>query len=271
MSVLLFIFGVGVGGEYPLSASSASEKAMEQLLQQKKLEDLGPTSDSAAFLADQSDRGRQIQLVFTMQGMGIWLQTIILMLLLIVFGQAKAAKDSYDKTALTNVWRVSYFLGAAVLFYVFISRYLYLEESEVWSHDKGQRERQSRQERCHGRGQERPANTTAPINILFREYWARLVGASLSWGLWDISFYGNKLFQSSFLLAVAGKNISLFEYTLAAVLNSTVALFGYFGAAFLVDHSRVGRLWLQASGFLVTGVLFLLCAFALGDIKNSVS
>ena len=31
MSALLFVFGVGVGGEYPISAASANERAMVEM------------------------------------------------------------------------------------------------------------------------------------------------------------------------------------------------------------------------------------------------
>ena len=44
---------------------------------------------------------------------------------------------------------------------------------------------------------------------------------------------------------------------MAASLNATVALMGYFGAAILVD--MVGRRNLQQYGFLVTGSLFVSC------------
>ena len=68
MTVTLFIFGIGVGGEYPLSAASASEKAMQhQLLREKFSGNSQIEKDSQAFQSlDQTTRGRAIQLVFTM-------------------------------------------------------------------------------------------------------------------------------------------------------------------------------------------------------------
>jgi hypothetical protein len=33
----------------------------------------------------------------------------------------------------------------------------------------------------------------------------------MSWLLWDIAFYGNKLFQSNFLIALAGERTTLLE------------------------------------------------------------
>lgn len=74
-----------------------------------------------------------------------------------------------------------------------------------------------------------------------------------------VSFYGNKLFQSSFLLALTGDETTLLEFALAATLNAAVPLAGYFGAALLVV--RVGRRHLQQFGFLLTGALFIACGF----------
>uniref|UniRef100_A0A7S4HRG1 Major facilitator superfamily (MFS) profile domain-containing protein n=1 Tax=Odontella aurita TaxID=265563 RepID=A0A7S4HRG1_9STRA len=99
------------------------------------------------------------------------------------------------------------------------------------------------------------------FRLLLRNYWPRLVGSSLSWLLWDVAFYGNKLFQSSFLLALTGPNTTLLELSGAAALNAFVALLGYFAAAFLVDHPRFGRTGLQSYGFLIVGSLFVLCGF----------
>ena len=91
------------------------------------------------------------------------------------------------------------------------------------------------------------------IPPLWDVYGNRLLGVCLSWMLWDVAFYGNKLFQSAFLLAVMGEDVSLFDFATVATLNATAALFGYFGAAFLIDNHSVGRLRLQVGGFFITG------------------
>jgi MFS family permease len=279
MTALLCILGLGVGGEYPLSASSASEKAMQNLLLRKKLEN-GEAQENQTATMDQKGRGRQIQLVFTMQGMGIWFQTLILVLLLLAMGQTGEDENGYDLQALQTIWRISYLIGACILVFVLVTRYLYLNESKVWAHDKEQRAQQLTTSRAavscsneNGTGYYREFNGSlqvqSPTLMFLRTYGVRLFGASMAWGLWDIAFYGNKLFQSSFLLAVAGENISLLEFALAAALNSTAALLGYFGAVALIDHPKVGRLRLQVGGFLITGLLFIICAFAFGYLKSS--
>jgi hypothetical protein len=95
------------------------------------------------------------------------------------------------------------------------------------------------------------------MTLLWRNYGGRLFGACATWFLWDIAFYGNKLFQASFLLALTGENTTLLEMSGAATLNAFVALLGYFSAALLMDE--VGRVRLQQYGLFATGILFCGC------------
>ena len=343
MSVLLFLFGLGVGGEYPLSASSASEKAMQELWKQPnplspkekmarlyqeiarggdlKQEPLPSTSDLSfeSVGLPQQARGRQVQLVFAMQGVGIWLNSVTVMLLLWATGQT-GENDEYDHEVLVNIWRITYLVGLLILAFVLVTRVIYLQESQVWMDDKQQRDQQQYASSRTatpmvgtGANPRPPSDTGMPpaiaansstvsslsnfsvaqyglfdenilqpvpstepeedlqastTTLLFRNYGVRLFGASTSWLLWDISFYGNKLFQSTFLLALTGEETTLLEFTFAATLNSTVALLGYFGAAAVLDHPHVGRVRLQTVGFFVTGALFVLCGFCFYELSS---
>jgi hypothetical protein len=124
--------------------------------------------------------------------------------------------------------------------------------------------------------------------LVLRNYGVRLFGVSSCWLLWDgalrvvvalfivpcsifshfsVSFYGNKLFQSTFILSLTGEETTLLDFSLAATLNAAVALAGYLGAAWLVD--RVGRRRLQQWGFLLTGVLFVGCGFLYQNLSSS--
>ena len=114
---LLFVFGVGVGGEYPLSASSASERAMVDL-QQKRLEEEHLRNTMVEFdyakVKDEElenkepqrqqkhhhcHRGRRVQLVFTMQGMGIMFNCIFMTALLWIMGQTGDNGDTFNEKA----------------------------------------------------------------------------------------------------------------------------------------------------------------------------
>lgn len=99
------------------------------------------------------------------------------------------------------------------------------------------------------------------MSLAWRNYWHRLFGTSLCWLLWDVAFYGNKLFQVTFLYALTGSNHTVFEQAGAATLFSLVSLAGYFAATKVIDHPLVGRQKLQLWGFGVVGLLFTLCGF----------
>lgn len=79
------------------------------------------------------------------------------------------------------------------------------------------------------------------VTLFFKYYWHRIFGAAFSWFFWDITFFGNKLFQSSFIKIIdpGATLISLLKWS---SINSFVALSGYIFAAFLVDKPYIGRL-----------------------------
>ena len=407
LSVLFFIFGIGVGGEYPLSASSASERAMgelqrksamEKLLQEqqrqhdeysnyynelydtsmptspnsnsnnnaqtpqptspfnniqssKKATETDDNNDFTTNHHDQRYRGRQIQLVFSMQGLGILCNSVTMTALLLITGQGKFVYDDqgpeYSNVSLLLIWRITYALGAIMLTYVLVSRYRYLKESQVWEDDRKIRQQVQRsslleavvtskeeEERQLQMGQpdlihnvssvsslSAPSVTVdyhtqavvttgltlgdspnlsplshhqhqrdaegdsvqalhhapstdpeddlkaSPTQLFLRNYGLRLLGASTSWLLWDIAFYGNKLFQSTFLLTLTGESTTLVKFSMAASLNAAVALLGYFGAALIIDF--VGRRNLQLYGFLITGSLFVCCGFLYFELSSA--
>ena len=331
----LVLFGIGVGGEYPLSASLASEKATEELAKNQKVlaerkrksyqrqawtdqsviddaENRSSSGKQTQFLAKMSpksisnngsdhfrasNRGRRVQLVFAMQGLGIWFNSLTMLVLLwVLTGQSNDGNKGknnddgsgggfeYNTTALLAVWRVTYGIGALVLTFVLLTRIRYLEESKIWlnannsnapssiqtvdssaRHDVTNVNFHSNSDKQQQQQHPPKANTSRTyqnrFKLVHQQYGSRMFGAGMAWLLWDISFYGNKLFQSTFLLALVGENASLTELTGAAALNATVALLGYYGAAVLIDLPGVGRKSLQSIGLVSTGALFFACGW----------
>jgi len=288
-TVSWIVFGIGVGGEYPLSAASAAEKQNEE-------------------------RGRKLQLVFSMQGVGILLHCILLWILLRILPQGDLvagvddALTSSERQGLLWVWRMMYLVGTCLLASVLWSRYLYLQESTAWEETQRTQDQTGRvSPRISPRTSspklkqtfstvssashisnvsslsapsvavpQSPSERTLPpvdevlpaitLPLFFRHYGIRLWGTSACWLLWDVAFYGNKLFQSSFLLALTGNETTLREFAGAATLNAAVALAGYVSAAYCID--RVGRKNLQLGGFLVTGFLFVGCGLLMSNDKE---
>jgi MFS family permease len=79
----------------------------------------------------------------------------------------------------------------------------------------------------------------------------------------DIVFYGNKLFQGKIIKIVVGST-SLYVTLQYTLLNSSVALVGYYLAALCIDKPWMGRRRLQNLGFFMTFLLFLMCAIFYG-------
>ncbi|KAL6777660.1 PTA1A [Auxenochlorella protothecoides x Auxenochlorella symbiontica] len=228
-TVVQALFGVGLGGEFPVASASANERAE----QTKHL---------------QNKRGETVVLVFSMQGWGNLFNTMIILACMAGFGQYA---PPYSPYALEVTWRLSYALGLPPLLFIFYYRVFRLRESTVW--------RQKRESlKLMGRDAQWTPRKT---RLLLRHYWHRLVGTSLSWFVWDFAYYGNKLFQSTFIEVIhpgAGL-LAVLEWTL---LNSGVALVGLYCAAFTIDKTWMGRKRMQAMGFWWMCVLFLACAGA---------
>lgn len=81
-------------------------------------------------------------------------------------------------------------------------------------------------------------------------------------------FYGNKLFQSSFIEVVVGPEASTKDSWLYNLINIGVSLVGYYLAAFLVDAKWYGRKHLQGVGFICVFICFIIPAFDFGPIQT---
>jgi len=85
--------------------------------------------------------------------------------------------------------------------------------------------------------------------------------------VWDVVFYGNKLFQGKFIKIIEGSAhptiYSILEYSL---VNCTIAMLGYWCAAAVIDKPWMGRLRLQLLGFTMVTIVFLLCGLCYDDL-----
>ena len=87
----LGIFGIGVGGEYPLAAVASAEKAEEARLeaeQKMRVETTGggdQDNRGNGQRRQQQHRGRSVSLSFSMQGFGNWVNTVIILVLMLCF------------------------------------------------------------------------------------------------------------------------------------------------------------------------------------------
>lgn len=228
-TTLQFFFGVGVGGEYPTASTSANERA-----------------ENTRTL--KSRRGETVVSVFSMQGWGNFINTLVICLLVALTAQTGSGypKSELNNDILAIIWRASYLIGVIPALIMLFWRIFVLKESAVWI------------------GKRRALKDLGPVDnsMLFRKYklylyhyWHRIFACALAWFVWDFAFYGNKLFQGTFIGII---NPGAYPATVLwySLLNSGVSLIGYYFAAFTVDRRWMGRRLMQAMGFTWMFILF---------------
>ncbi|CAK0783592.1 hypothetical protein CVIRNUC_006791 [Coccomyxa viridis] len=217
------IYGVGVGGEYPVASSSASERAN-------------------SFKSLRNFRGRTVVLVFSNQGLGNLVNTAIILALMAITGQHG---PKYSARAIEIVWRVQYAIITAVIGFMLLWRIFGLKENPHFRKRSGQ---------ASGFGGRK-------MNVLLGHFSSRIWASSITWFVNDFAFYGNKLFQGVFIKIINphANLIQVLEWTL---LNSFIAYLGYLLAAYHIDKPWMGRMRLQSLGFLMSFILFICCGAA---------
>jgi PHS family inorganic phosphate transporter-like MFS transporter len=232
--VARIVLGIGIGGDYPVSATIMSEY-----------------SGKAA-------RGRTVGLVFAMQGVGLVLGPLIASALL-------ASGLSTDTS-----WRILLAFGAVPGLAVFYLRRR-IPETPRFALAGGAVEEAAAAIR-HATGTVRavgPMEESAARNPQrtlqgFRTFLRHgrlgrwLVGTAACWMVFDFAYYGNSI-SSPEVLALLSPRASLLSNTLLQLLIFAVfALPGYALAIWLVD--RVGRRSIQTMGFGMMAVAFGLIA-----------
>ncbi|KAL3162223.1 hypothetical protein ABBQ32_009926 [Trebouxia sp. C0010 RCD-2024] len=217
-----FIFGVGIGGEYPMTSTRATEES-EQTRQYA-----------------QRHRGRKVMLAYTMQGWGQFINLSVLLLLLNIFNHH--GHGPYSGASAGATWRVSFGILIPVVLYILYYRVYVLKELKVLSAVK---------KRDGVKGYDWKS-----FRLLFRHFWHRLVGTGGIWFCNDWYFYGNGVFRSTFVGLLVGSNASVQVNWLYSYINAGVQLVGYYAAANLVDYRWVGRRRLTVFSFIMVAAIF---------------
>ncbi len=241
-----FVLGLGIGGDYPLSATLMSE------------------------YANRRDRGKLITMVFSMQGVGLILGPLVAIVLLV-------AGINHDIT-----WRIMLGLGAIPALATFYLRRQIAETPRFAIAMQGKIEEAQRtvqmvskqnvqktpfaaQSHTEKKQVQRPAKPKSWLYLLFtRRYLLWLIGTAGTWFLLDIAYYGTTI-SSPLVLKSLNSHADLVTdmfYTL--IIFVVAALPGYILSAFTID--KLGRKWIQCVGFgmmaLAYGVLALFPALS---------
>ncbi|XP_010227723.2 probable inorganic phosphate transporter 1-10 isoform X2 [Brachypodium distachyon] len=275
-----FLLGVGVGGDYPLSATIMSE------------------------FANKRTRGAFIAAVFSMQGFGILASSGVTMVVAAIFDRVTGHPAPLDTPEAADLaWRVILMAGAVPAGLTFYWRMAMPETARFTAlvqHDVQKATNdigrvltdldlnpiaEEEQASAIPRTPEPFAYAaTAPhYGIFSRRFLAQhgrnLLGCALAWFLLDIPYYSSTLFQSQIYqpwFPAAGRvNVFQEAYNVArfqAIIAVASTIPGYFAAVLLID--RVGRRRLQMAGFFLMAVfLFALAGpydhYWRGNAKNA--
>jgi MFS family permease len=156
--ISLFIYGVGVGGEYPMTSTRAMEGHH------------GP----GASIADRKHRGRNVLLAFTMQGWGQMANQAILILGLLIFHGG--GNPPYSELSAQWTFRISFAFVGLVTLYLIYHRVYKLEFADK-----------------HLRDAKKKHDVTGydvkSLQLVISQYWHRLIGTAGCWFCNDFFFY----------------------------------------------------------------------------------
>jgi MFS family permease len=227
----LFFYGIGVGGEYPMTATSGMENAVG--------------SGKVSTKEDRLHRGRKVVSAFLMQGWGQFFNQVILILLLLIFHHG-SGNAPYSKVAAQYTYRVSFAIPAVGTLWLVYFRTFKVKQNA------------NRQLRLIKKKNAVTGYDVESLKLTFYYFGGRVIATAGTWYMNDVFFYGNKLFQSEFIKVIIPNSTSIMPGWLYNLINVGVSLVGYYLASFLVDNKLYGRKHMQSLGFLMDFIFFII-------------
>ncbi|KAL4785155.1 major facilitator superfamily domain-containing protein [Aspergillus varians] len=229
----LFFYGIGVGGEYPMTATSGMENAVG--------------SGKVSTKEDRLHRGRKVTSAFLMQGWGQFVNQVLLIILLLCFHHG-SGNPSYSTVSAQWTYRVSFAIPAVGTLWLVYYRAYHMKAAS--------KQLQAAKKKASVTGYDFES-----LRLTFKHFGFRLIATSGAWFANDVFFYGNKLFQSEFIKVISPASTSIMPTWLWNLVNVGVSLVGYYLASFLIDNKLYGRKWMQIVGFLMCFILFVVPGF----------
>jgi len=236
------LLGFGVGGEYPLSATISAESN------------------------NTKQRGTAVASVFSMQGVGNLLASVVMICCL------------RSSLPLDVVWRIALGIGALPGICTVYWRYR-MEEShhftaitsgDVMSIGDSSDEESLLKTDTSSSAVAAPAKGSfkRTLQTIWEFRWT-LLGTAGNWLIFDIVFYGNGLFSSTVLTGIGYGSGSLEDLAIGNAFIGLIGLPGYFVALATID--RLGRKNIQIMGFVCTAIVFLFMAIFLDPLEKKYS
>lgn len=229
----LFFYSIGVGGEYPMTATSGMENAVG--------------SGRVSTRDDRLHRGRKVTSAFLMQGWGQFLNQVLLILLLLIFHHG-SSQPPYSTVSAQWTYRVSFAIPAVGTLWLTYYRAYHMKSAS--------KQLQAIKKKASVTGYD-----VESLRMTFKHFGFRLFATSAGWFANDVFFYGNKLFQSQFIAVILPNEKSVMPNWLYSLLNIGVSLCGYYAASLLIDNKLYGRKWMQQMGFLMCFIFFIIPGF----------
>ncbi len=229
--VTRFVLGLGIGGDYPVSAVIMSE------------------------YANRKDRGKLVGMVFSMQAVGLILGPIVALTLV-------ASGMSHDLA-----WRLMLALGALPALSVIYFRRRMPESPRYVSQVLGREQDAAESLRTYSGGQvkvhemndgEGRIRLSAWSFLTDRRLLKTLIGTAGAWFLFDYAYYGNSISTPLIMKLIAPHAGLVTNLAWSVIIFSVAAVPGYVLAFLNID--RIGHRRLQLIGFAVMGLAFLAIA-----------
>ncbi|BBD71769.1 MFS transporter [Sulfodiicoccus acidiphilus] len=213
------IMGLGIGGDYPISATIMSE------------------------YSNTKDRGKLIALVFANQGLGTLAAIAVGVGSVIAFPASIA-------------WRVIAGVGAIPAATVIYLRRKTPETPRYALLVKGDAEEAKKAATVLGTQLQSSAVRARKVSLteFLSKYGFLLVGTASTWFILDMALYGTGAYSGVIVSSILGTASTLEKAILYAGIPYIIGFFGYFTAVAAMD--RLGRKVIQTQGFLMMAILY---------------
>ena len=253
-----FFLGLGVGGDYPLSATIMSE------------------------YSNKNNRGALVAAVFAMQGIGILAAATVSIIVVSIFKSHNPGTPYGKSVELIKgscppeadfVWRIILAFGAVPAALTMYSRMMMPETPRFTLTVQGNVAKATADvakvtKTEVGHVEVAPRQRMSSRQFV-RQWWKPLLGCCVSWFMLDVAFYSQNLFQKDVFTAVGwipkANTMNCLEETFKIAraqaliaMGSTVP--GYWFTVFFID--KVGRIPIQLGGFAMMTIFMAVLAAA---------
>ena len=222
-----FVMGLGIGGDYPVSAVIMSE------------------------YANRKDRGKLVGMVFSMQAVGLIIGPIVALTLV-------ASGINHD-----IAWRLMLGLGAIPAMAVIYFRRKMPESPRYVSQVLGREKEAATSLQTYSEGQV-IVQETKDVSGKRLSAWSfltnwtllkTLIGTAGTWFVFDYAYYGNSISTPMIMKLIAPHSTLVTNLAWSLIIFAGAAVPGYILAFLKVD--KIGHRRLQLIGFAVMGLAFL--------------